>query len=157
MAALGGASSTSPDTVKGKPLPSLYSKDISSFCVCLSSHSVTAPVMTEIFKRKYGNSAGKLGDWIYQRSLTQFIPPRVGWDCRNISCQPPANRDHPPWSLEAVSPFLPSSLPPSSPPRQGSLGAVLPDICELLLPLITSLLTTHWAPGAAHTISSDIH
>lgn len=114
-AALGGALSTSPDTVKGQPLPSLYSKDISSSCVCLSSHSVTAPAMTEIFKRKYGNSAGKLEDWIYQRSLTQFIPPRVGWNSRNIFFQPPANRDHPPWSLEAVSPFLPPSLVSTTP------------------------------------------
>lgn len=111
MAALGGALSTSPDTAKGQSLPSLYSKDISSSCVCPSSCSVTVPAMTEIFKRKYGDSVGKLEDWIYQRSLTQFIPPRAGWDCRNICCQPPANRDHPPWSLEAVSPFLPSSLP----------------------------------------------
>lgn len=71
--------------------------------------------MTEIFKRKYGNSAGKLEDWIYQRSLTQFIPPRVGWDSRNIFFQPPANRDHPPWSLEAISPFLPPSLVSTTP------------------------------------------
>lgn len=67
--------------------------------------------MTEIFKRKYGNSAGKLEDWIYQRSLTQFIPPRVGWD----SFQPSANRDHPPWSFEAISPFLPPSLVSTTP------------------------------------------
>lgn len=106
-AASGGALSASPATVKDQPSPPLYSKDISSPCACLSSHSVTAPVMTEIFKRKYGNSAGKLGDWIYQRSLTQFIPLRVGWDCRNISCQPPANRDHPPWSLGSFPPSLP--------------------------------------------------
>lgn len=67
--------------------------------------------MIEIFKRKYGDSGGRVGDGILQRSPTQFIPPRVGWDCRNISWQPPANKDHPLWSSEAISPSLVSTVP----------------------------------------------
>lgn len=39
------------------------------------------------------------------------FPPRVGWDCRSISWQPPAYRDHPHWSSEAVSRFLVSTMP----------------------------------------------
>lgn len=110
MAALGEALSTSPDTVKGQPLPSLYSRDISSSCVCLSSHSVTVPVMTETFRRKYGNSVGKLGDWIYQRSSTQFIPPRASWTAgiSPVSLLQIGTIHPGPWRLSLLSSFPPS-------------------------------------------------
>lgn len=66
--------------------------------------------MAEIFKRKYENIAGKLGDWIYQRSLTQFIPARA---VRIPGISPVSllqtGTIHPgPWSLSLLS-----SLPPS--------------------------------------------
>lgn len=54
-----------------------------------------------------------VGDGVSQSSLTQVIPPRAGWGCRTPSWQPSDSGDRPLWPQRP-------SLPPSSPPCQGS-------------------------------------
>lgn len=76
--------------------------------VCLSSCSATAPLTTEIFKRRHGD--GGMG-WDFSEKSDTINSPKSGLRLQEYLLQPSANRDHPLWSSGTVCPSLVCTVP----------------------------------------------